>query len=132
MLRMLCRAFAEGEGGVRVAVVDTRREFSPRDAEGTFMDILSGYPRQSGALIALRTLSPSVLGMDEIGCDADTEALLEVMRAGVQILATAHARGAQDIYRRRHLKRSVEAGVFDTVLSLSREGSTLGARLCHL
>ena len=83
-------------------------------------------------MIALRTLSPSVLGMDEIGCDADTEALLEVMRAGVRILATAHARGAQDIYRRRHLKRSVEAGVFDTVLSLSREGSTLGARLCHL
>ncbi len=132
MLRMLCRAFASGESALRVAVVDTRCEFSPEDYQGARIDLLSGYGRHVGATIALRTLSPDMLAMDEIGGEGDVCALCDVMRAGVMLLATAHATNIADVRTRPLLSRIVEAGVFDSVLTLSREEGRLRFSLCPL
>ncbi|MBR2612714.1 MAG: hypothetical protein IKC72_06550 [Clostridia bacterium] len=132
MLRMLCRAFSFGEQGVRVAVVDTRGEFTDDDFAGAKMDALTGYGRERGAGIALRTLSPKILAMDEIGAEGDVRALCDVMRAGVYLLASAHARDLEDIKGRPLLSQIVEAGVFDCALLLSRESGHLSFQLCRL
>ena len=132
VLRMLCRTFAVGEGAVRVAVVDTRREFTPSDSEGALMDVLSGYRRQEGAMIALRTLSPRLLAMDEIGGEGDIRALCDAMRSGVMLLATAHAQDLADVFSRPLLSRIVDAGIFDTLLTLCRKDGRLRYALCAL
>ena len=132
VLRMLCRALSTGERALRVAMIDTRFEFTEEDSKGAFLDILSGYPRQIGARIALRTLAPEVLSMDEIGTEEDVEALCDVMRAGVLILASAHANGLEDIYNRPYLSRILHAGVFDTVLTLHRQEGSITWKLFRL
>ena len=131
MLRMLCRAFSLGEDALRVAVVDTRCEFSVSDYTGARMDVLHGYPRQRGTTIALRTLAPHILAMDEIGGEGDAQAILDAMRSGVLLLATAHARDSFDARSRPLLSKIVDLGAFDTVLTLSREEGGLAFQLCH-
>lgn len=132
MLRMLCRAFSLGDRGVRVAVVDTRGEFTDEDISGAKMDVLTGYTRDRGAKIALRTLSPQVLAMDEIGAEGDVRAFQDVMRAGVYLLASAHAKNMDDIQNRPLLSQILKSGVFDCALLLSREGGRLSYSLCRL
>lgn len=127
LLRALSRALCTGEEARRVAVVDTRREFSPEDGAMGRMDILTGYRRMDGATIALRTLSPEVIVMDEVGAAEDAEAIRCVLASGVALLATAHAHGIEDAMRRRHLRVLLEDGAFDYMLLVCRAKE--GARL---
>ena len=107
-------------------------EFTDEDISGAKMDVLTGYARDRGAKIALRTLSPQVLAMDEIGAEGDVRAFQDVMRAGVYLLASAHAKNMDDIQNRPLLSQILKSGVFDCALLLSREGGRLSYSLCRL
>ena len=96
------------------------------------MDILSGYSREEGAMIALRTLSPQVLAMDEIGGAGDTRALCDLTRAGVWLLATAHAVDMEDVRARPVLSEILRLGVLDTALFLGRREGRIAYRLMSL
>ena len=94
------------EKGYRSAVVDERGEIGavfrgvPQKDLGELTDVLDGYPKPYGMMIALRTLSPQVLVCDEIGTKEETERMLEAMNAGVPVLATAHARDEEELFSR--------------------------------
>ncbi len=112
------------EKGYRSAVVDERGEIAavyqgiPQKKLGTLADILDGYPKPYGMMIALRTLSPQVLVCDEIGTDAETEKMLEAMNAGVPVLATAHARDEEELFSRPQIRRLKEAGALSKIVLL--------------
>ena len=107
--------------------MDTRREFLPEDGCSGLMDILRAYRRCEGASIALRTLSPAYIAMDEVGAREDAEAIRAVLCSGVPLLATAHAKDLGDAYGRRHLRVLLEEGAFDHLLVIQRMKE--GARL---
>lgn len=121
-LRALSFALASGQSPRRVAVLDTRMEFPPEAFAGTTVDLLRGYAPGAGLEIALRTLSPEVIVMDEIGGTCEAEALLSLSDCGVPLIASAHAATPEDARRRPTLAPFFSLGVFDVCVCLSRRG----------
>jgi len=73
---------------LQVAVVDERGELSAVGCEGA--DILESVSKSEGISRLLRTMSPQVIAVDEIGSRADVQALLTASHCGVTLFATAH------------------------------------------
>lgn len=110
------------ESGLRVTVIDERREFILEDYTDSTVDILSGYSKRIGLEIALRTLSPEVIVIDEIGSLDETEALLRVGRGGVPIIASSHAGSFEEVVGKASIAPLVEEGYFKTYARLYRDG----------
>ena len=110
--------------GYRSAVVDERGEIAAvfqgvaQKELGELADVLDGYPKPYGMMVALRTLSPQVLVCDEIGSQEETERMLEALNAGVPVLATAHARNEDELFSRPQILKLTEAGAISKVVFL--------------
>lgn len=110
MLRDLCHLIGNKH---RVTLVDERSEIAamhhgvPRYPVGMRTDVCV-----EGLLTALRVLTPEVLICDEIGTDADAEAILLVRGCGVPVIAFAHWTSWEDLEKRTTLRRLLEADVF--------------------
>jgi stage III sporulation protein AA len=112
------------KSGFRTAVIDERGEIAstvqgiPQKDLGALADILDGYPKPYGMMVALRTLAPQVLVCDEIGTDEEAEKMLEAMNAGVPVLATAHAKDEEELFNRPQIKRLTDAGAISKIVLL--------------
>ncbi|MBQ2719889.1 MAG: hypothetical protein IJF73_07475 [Clostridia bacterium] len=126
LLRDLCRLLSTGREARRVAIVDTRGELGVGYGRGALVDILVGYPKAVGIELAVRTLSPEVVAVDEIGSRREAEAILGVAAAGVPLVATAHAATLSELTRRGGIAPLCRAGVFRTAVRLFRHGEGVG------
>ena len=109
-----------------VAVVDERGELFPTAAgfsPGKQMDVLSSCDKPSSIDMALRTLGPSCIAMDEITSEADCSALIRAGWCGVQLLATAHAADVRDLYSRPVYRPLVQTQLFQTAIVLKKDKS---------
>lgn len=103
-----------------VSVVDERGELFPEGFDqGQRTDVLTGCPKAAGVLMALRTLSPACIAVDEITRESDCQALLQAANCGVSLLATAHASSLEDLKRRSGYRCVL--GAFDTVAILGSD-----------
>ena len=110
--------------GERVAVADERAEVAG-GLEGGFdlgprTDVMSGAPKAAAALMLIRSMSPTVLAMDEITAPEDVEAVLSAAGCGVAVLATAHAEGLAGLRRRALYRRLLDEGVFRRFVAVRR------------
>lgn len=124
LLRDLVRILSDQ--GRRIVVVDERSEIAGSGGAGVFghdvgrhTDVLDGWPKPQGIDVALRTLGPDMIAVDELGGDDDVAALWRARHSGVDVLATAHARSRQELIVRPHYREFVEQGGFRAVVTLS-------------
>ena len=83
ILRDLARQLSNGASGIlkKVVVVDERGEIAgcwhgvPRNDVGLCCDVLDGYPKADGILMAVRSLSPQIIVCDELGSEEETRAV---------------------------------------------------------
>lgn len=68
--------------------------------------------------IALRTLSPELIVCDEIGGEAEADAIRMSLNAGTAVLATAHAGNLDALVRRPQIRTLIEEGAFDYLVQL--------------
>ncbi len=118
-LRALARRIGT-EGGQRVCVIDEREEFFPEDYTSASVDLLRGYRRAEGIEIAVRTLTPQVLVVDEIGGEEEARAMASVVSCGIPVLASAHAADAQEVMRKSNLAPFFACGLFDVLVGIRR------------
>lgn len=102
LLRDVIRLVSEGSGsfrGRKVGVVDERSELAacyhgvPQNDLGRRTDVLDGCPKVLGIELMLRSMSPEVLAVDELGGARDMELIEKSVYCGCTILATAHGEG---------------------------------------
>lgn len=111
---------------VKVSIVDERSEISgclegiPQFDLGPRTDVLDACPKAEGMLMAIRSLSPDVVVTDEIGREADRDAVLEATHSGVSVLATAHAGSLAEWKARPYMAELYEAHAFSRYVLLSR------------
>lgn len=111
---------------VKVTIVDERSEIAGSlDGVAQFdigprTDVLDACPKAEGMLMAIRSLSPDIVVTDEIGRQADRDAVLEASQAGVAVLATAHAGSVQEWRTRPFMDELFEAHAFSRYILLSR------------
>ena len=107
----LLRAFAaRAAKEERVAVVDTREELLFPETT-LLLDRLVGYPKAKGAEIAVRTLSPELLILDEIG-QSEAEGLCSLVCFGVRTVATVHGDDAATLRHAPSLAPVLRTGLF--------------------
>ena len=122
-------ALIGGRGRMQVAVIDERCEFFPEDYKGASVDVYRGYKRCEGIEIALRTLSPDVIVIDEIGGRGEALAMLQSLNSGVRLIATAHADSYAELSRRVSLAPFFENRIFDFAARLSLDGGKRGVEI---
>lgn len=131
VLRDLVRLVSDGNSfakGQSVGVVDERSEIAgccqgvPQNDVGLRTDVLDGCPKTEGLLLLVRSMSPSVLAVDEIAGEEDKKALLTAAASGCRVLATAHGEIYEDICRRKDIRSLWEDGFFERCLLLEHSG----------
>ena len=123
LLRDLIRQRSDSGTG-SICVVDERGELFPHGFQrGRRTDVLTGCSKSEGVPMALRTMGPGTVAVDEITAPEDANAILEAIGCGVHILATAHGASVEDLYRRPEYRVLMEAKAFQTVIILQQDKS---------
>jgi stage III sporulation protein AA len=128
LLRDLARLVSSGEGCTarKVGIVDERSEIAgcvtgvPQHDVGPRSDILDACPKAEGMMMLIRSMSPEVLVVDEIGRKEDAAAIHEAIYAGVHLFTTAHGSSIDEVRKRPILRELLEEGVFERIVLLSR------------
>ena len=122
-IRALAARAGDGIRAKRVVVVDERCEFDPYAYRAHTVDILRGYSRAKGIEIAVRTMSAEILIVDEIGSEADCQALMLAAGAGIPVIATAHGDDARRVLAKPTVKRLYDNLLFDAYAVILDRGS---------
>ena len=128
-LRSLASRLAEGKRGARICVIDERCEFSVEECARCGIDLFRGYKRSDGMNIALRTMAPDIIAVDEIGGRGEAEEMLDSLNSGVRIIATAHASSLPQLKRRRSVEPFIEYGVFDKFVGIYNQSGVYRCRV---
>lgn len=131
MLRDLIRQISNGSNhhsGVTVGVIDERSEIGacyqgvPQNELGIRTDILDCCPKARGMMMMIRTMSPVVIAVDEVGSREDLEAMEYVMNCGCKLLATVHGSSVEDIKQKPILRKLVQERIFERYVVLNNQG----------
>lgn len=129
LLRDLIRLISDGDKdrtGQTVGVVDERSELAgcvrgiPENDLGCRTDVLDGCPKDVGMMMLLRSMSPQVVAVDELGSEADVRALEQVMKCGCSVLATIHAGSYGELRQKQFMEKLMEGRAFGRYLVLGR------------
>lgn len=135
LVRDLARMISSGqwnhrqmpEQGLKVGIVDERSEIAalvrgvPTFNIGPRTDVLDGCPKAEGMMMMIRSMSPEVIIVDEIGRPEDATAIHEALHAGIRVIATAHGHSFEDIRRRPMLNKLMEEQVFSRYCILGHD-----------
>lgn len=129
LLRDLIRQVSDGNlygAGMAVGVVDERSELAgsfmgiPQNDMGMRTDVLDGCPKEKGMLLLLRSMSPQVVAIDELGSEGELKALGQAAACGCRILATVHGENRRDVERRFGLERAFWERLFGLFVVLGK------------
>lgn len=101
----------------RLCIIDERGEFGGTDLP--YACILSGYEKALGIEIALRTHSPEVIMVDELGA-ADTAALSAVILGGIPVIATAHGASVRELLDKPGTGALIRLGAFKNFIGIKK------------
>lgn len=126
LLRDMIRLFSEGSAEyppVTVGVVDERSEIAGiYQGKATYdlgmrTDVLDGCPKTIGMEMLLRSMSPRMIAVDEIGA-ADVGAIENVLRCGCRVLATLHGEVINDYLEKPGFSSLIKNRVFERFVFL--------------
>ena len=114
--------------GLTVGVVDERSELAgcyqgiPQNDLGMRTDVLDGCPKAAGMQMLIRSMSPAVVAVDELGKEEDFRAVEAVIHCGCKLIATAHGNDVEDVLRTPFFRRLREMEVFERYIVLGKDG----------
>jgi stage III sporulation protein AA len=132
LLRDLIREVSDGDPaagrpGKTVGVVDERSELAacyqgvPQNDLGIRTDVLDACPKAQGMMMLIRTMTPQVVAVDEIGSAQEVEAMAYAMNCGCRILATVHGASMDEIARKPVLKQMMRESWFERYIRLGTD-----------
>lgn len=105
-----------------VSVIDERRELfsgsSRRKTPGEALDVIAGIPKGQAVQMALRTLSPQILLLDELGGLDEVTALEQGLFSGVDFIATLHAASPEEAVGRPQVQALQARGALHVLVWL--------------
>lgn len=131
LLRDVIRQLSNGVStftGLNVGVVDERSEIGacymgiPQNELGIRTDILDCCPKVEGMMMLIRSMSPSIIAVDEVGSREDIEAIEYVINCGCKLIATVHGSSIDDIKNKPILGRMVREKIFERYIILNNRG----------
>lgn len=129
LLRDLARIIASGSDFIhpkKVGIVDERSEIAasldgiPQHNIGLRADVLDACPKAEGMMMLIRSMSPEILIVDEIGSDEDVQAILEAIHSGVGLICTIHGQSLDELKKRPSLQPIFANNIFQRYIVLDR------------
>lgn len=130
LLRDLIRQISNGTKyakGVNVCVVDERSEIAgcfqgvPQNDIGMRTDVMDGCPKEIGMMMMIRSMSPKVLAIDELGNEREIELLFQAASCGSKILTTMHASGIEELIKKDFMHRCINKELFQRIIVLKKQ-----------
>lgn len=130
LLRDLIRQISDGNSyvkGCTVGVVDERSELAgcyqgiPQNKMGMRTDVLDGCPKAEGMLMLIRSMSPQVIAVDEIGAPEEIQAMKYAMHCGCKLLATVHGESLEEIQKKPIFEDLVRERCFERYVVLKNQ-----------
>lgn len=136
-LRDFVRQISEGNAfgqGMSVGLVDERMEISamhmgePCMYLGKRCDVISGVSKREAIFMLLRSMNPGVIAVDEIGNEADAQALNAAASCGIGLLATIHAGDIEDLLWKDKMSDILKDGIFTRIIFLKTATKGYGVK----
>lgn len=111
----------------KIAIIDERSEITasingvPQLDVGLRTDVMDACPKQLGMMMMIRTMSPHILIVDEIGSKEDVHAIFEAINAGVTIICTIHCDEYKELKQKQDIAALINLQIFERFLYLNRE-----------
>ena len=111
---------------MKISVIDERSEIAacingvPQNDLGKRTDVLDACPKEIGMKMVLRSMSPEIIAVDEIGKKEEFELLEQMRCSGVKVLGTIHAGDMDEVLRNKMIRESVESGAIERFVELKR------------
>lgn len=129
-LRDCIRMISNGEGekkARKVCVIDERSEIAachlgvPQNDVGIRTDVLDGCPKRYGMMMALRSMSPEVIAVDELGGEEDGNAVEQVLLSGCRILGTIHGDDPSYVMQKQTMEHMYHHELFQRYILLEKK-----------
>lgn len=111
---------------LKISVVDERSEIAAcfngkaQNDLGKRTDVLDACPKEIGMRMVLRTMSPDVIAVDEIGREEEYEILEQMRCSGVKVLGTLHAADMEEVFRNPMIRKCTSVGTIERFVELKR------------
>ena len=129
ILRDLCFQFNKLDKSKNILLLDERFEIAgtsfgePQMNVGISTDVVSGGKKMQNITNGIRSMSPDVVFVDEIGTTDDIFAVEYTANCGVNVVATVHSKDIFEIQKKQQFENILKAKVFKRfVVISSKEG----------
>ncbi len=108
----------------RVSIIDERNEIAYKNGSeiladvGVNTDVITGFSKQKGIELAVRTLSPEIIVCDEISSLSEVERIKDGFQSGVSFAVSVHASSKEELNNKPIVKSLLETGEFKYVVLL--------------
>lgn len=113
-----------GVKGFKIGLIDERSEIAgvyngiPQKTIGIRTDVLDSCHKSLGIMMLIRSMSPEIIAVDEIGSRDDVMSIQEALRAGIKLIATIHGYSINDIEARASMEELFRDKVFKRYIIL--------------
>lgn len=130
LIRDLIRQVSNGNRyvkGCTVGVVDERSEIGgcymgvAQNQLGLRTDILDCCPKAEGMIMLIRSMSPHVIAVDEIGTAEDVHAIQYAMHCGCKMIASVHGASMEEIRQKPLLNQLVREKRFERYIVMGND-----------
>lgn len=129
LLRDIIRCLSYGINcaeSYNVGVVDERGEIAamkdgvPQMDIGPCTDVQENCPKAEGMLFLLRSMTPDIIAVDELGKEADFVGVEELLHGGVTLISTVHGNDMDGLLKNSKMQKMLEKMENGRVLFLSK------------
>lgn len=127
MLRDMSRKMSDG--GRKVVIIDERGELAacyegiPQLYVGQRTSVLTGCSKEIGMEMAVRSMSPEILVIDELGSENEVKSIMFALHSGCRVLCTMHGKDIQDVKEKGLLDGE---GIFHNIVLLKQRDGEFG------
>ncbi|MFW6281622.1 MAG: stage III sporulation protein AA [bacterium] len=130
LLRDIIRILSKGNHkipGKKIGVVDERSELAgaykgiSQNDLGYRTDVLDNCNKNEGMMLLVRSMSPDVIAVDEIGKKSNIKAIEEVINSGVTLITTIHGNSLKSIKSKPGMKNIIKNQFFERYIILSKK-----------
>lgn len=129
-LRDCIRILSSGEdqkAPLKISVVDERSELAAshlgmaQNDLGLRTDVMDNCPKLRGMEMVLRSMSPQIVAVDELGGEEELVMLGKILNSGSRILGTMHAGSLEELGRKAGMKNIMEQKLIGRYVMLEKK-----------
>lgn len=114
--------------GISISLIDERGEIAsclqgiPQKDVGIRTDVYDGCPKTEGMMMAVRSMGPGLLAIDEIGGEDDIRALSYAGRCGCYVFATVHGEDLAELEQKPWIGMLLKQNFFQEKILITGKG----------